>query len=222
MTDNRAPEDVAGDSLPRDVAFQVSDAAVRRLAEAVARLANDPDYFLQALTDMLLAMEPNSREELPENEVRYLIESGAFTAETWAAASKSVNRGNLQLRITEGWLLDLLATMSLENVTGFLGWDGEAVRKAVAEGHLYAFEITGRLRFPTWQFNVGSPVKLLPGLTEIIQVITPRWSWRSAAGFMATPQSELVAEGRQTPVEWLRDGGNVDDVRNIVEASDWS
>ncbi|MEB0288274.1 hypothetical protein QN355_17165 [Cryobacterium sp. 10S3] len=107
MTDNHAPEDFAGDPLPRDVAFQVSDAAVRRLAEAVARLANDPDYFLQALTDMLLAMEPNSREELPENEVRYLIESGAFTAETWAAASKSVNRGNLQLRITEGWLLNL-------------------------------------------------------------------------------------------------------------------
>ncbi|MEC5151381.1 hypothetical protein [Cryobacterium sp. GrIS_2_6] len=221
MTDNHVPDDVADGPVSEAEALQVSDDAVWRLAEVVARLAIDPDYFLQALTDMLLAMEPNSREELPENEVRFLIESGAFTAETWATTSASVDKGSWQLRISEGWLLDLFATMSLENVTGFLGWDEGRVRAAVTDGHLYAFEISGRLRFPTWQFNVGSPVKLLPGLTEIIEVITPRWSWRSIAGFMATPQSELVAEGRQTPVEWLRDGGNVNDVRDIVEASDW-
>lgn len=221
MTDNHAPDDIGGGSLPKEEAFQVSDDAVRRLAEAVARLANDPEYFLQALTDMLLAMEPNSHEELPENDVRYLIESGAFTAETWAAASASVDKGSLQLQVSEGWLLGLFATISLENATGYLGWDEEAVRKAVADGHLYAFEISGRLRFPTWQFNVGSPVKLLPGLTEIIEVVAPRWSWRSVSGFMATPQSELVAAGRQTPVEWLRDGGDVNDVKVLVEFSDW-
>ena len=221
MTDNHVPDDVADGAVPKEEAFQVSNDVVRCLAEAVARLAVDPDYFLQALTDMLLAMEPISREEPTENEVRFLIESGAFTAEAWAASSASVDKGSWQLRITEGWLLDLFATMSLENVTGFLGWDEGRVRAAVIDGHLYAFEISGRLRFPTWQFKVGSPVKLLPGLTEIIEVITPRWNWQSAAGFMATPQSELVAEGRQTPVEWLRDGGNVNDVRDIVEASDW-
>lgn len=199
----------------------VSDDAVRGLAEAVAHLGNDPEYFLQALTDMLLAMKPISRARLTENEVRFLIESGAFTAEEWAETSASVDRGSLQLSTTEGWLLGLFATLSINDVTGFLGWNECVVRTAVAEERLYAIEISGRLRFPTWQF-VGSPSKLLPGLTEIIAVITPRWHWQSAAGFMATSQSDLISEGRKTPVQWLRDGGDITDVIEIVEASDWS
>lgn len=198
----------------------VSDDAVRRLAEAVAGLANDPD-FLQMLTDMLLAMKPISRERLTENEVRFLIESGAFTAEEWAETSASVDRGRLQLSATEGWLLGLFATLSMDDVTGFLGWSEGVVRTAAAEGHLYAIEISGRLRFPTWQFQAGSPTKLLPGLTEMIAVISPRWDWRSATGFFNTPQEDLVGEGRKTPTQWLRDGGNVDEVIKIVEASDW-
>jgi len=111
--------------------------------------------------------------------------------------------------------------MSLDNVTGFLKWDEEAVRAAVSEGRLYAIEISGRLRFPVWQFSLESPGKLLPGLAEVIQVVTPRWGWTSVAGFMATAQSSLVATGRKTPVAWLRDGGDVDTVRQIVESDDW-
>ena len=199
----------------------ISEDAVRCLAEAVARLANDPEYFLKALTDFLLAMKPVSLERLSANEVRFLIESGAFTAEEWAETSASVDQGSLQLGTTEGWLLGLFETSSMEVVTGFLGWNEEAIRAAVAEGHLFAIEISGRLRFPTWQFQAGTPEKLLPGLTQIIQVITPIWNWQSVAGFMATPQSSLVAEGRQTPVEWLRDGGDVDAVKQIVESDDW-
>ncbi|MDY7541800.1 hypothetical protein [Cryobacterium sp. 5B3] len=109
----------------------------------------------------------------------------------------------------------------MEVVTGFLDWNEETVRAAVAEGRLYAIEISGRLRFPVWQFSIGSPEKLLPGLTQIIQVITPRWTWQSAAGFFAASQSSLIAKGPQTPVQWLRHGGDVRDVIEIVEADDW-
>ncbi|MCI4657330.1 hypothetical protein [Cryobacterium zhongshanensis] len=220
MTDNHAPDAVTSERLPKNAGFQVPDEAVRRLAEAVARLANDPDYFIQALTEMLLAMEPTSFDELPENEVRFLMESGAFTAETWASTSEG--KGSPQLRMTEGWLVDILATMSLDDVRGFLGWEEERIGVAVAHGHLYAVEISGSLRFPTWQFNVGSPAKLLPGLTEIIELVMSRWHWRSVAGFMATPQSDLVAKGRQTPVAWLRDGGDIKVIIDIVEAADWT
>jgi hypothetical protein len=209
------------DSADERIGSQVSDEAVRRLAEAVAHLANDPDYFLQALTDMLLAMRPVSKNRNTETERRFLIESGTFTADQWAETLASVDRGSLQLTETEGWLLNLFATMSLENVTGFLKWDEGAVRTAVSEGRLYAIEISGRLRFPAWQFNVGSPEKLIPGLSEVIEAVTPRWGWSSIGGFMNTPQSSLVAEGRKTPVEWLRDGGDVDEVRKIVESDDW-
>lgn len=212
----------APDNADRRIGPHVSEDAVRSLAEAVARLANDPEYFLGALTDMLLALKPISRERLSANEVRFLIESGAFTAEEWAKTSASVDRGSLQLSTTEAWLLALFATMSIEGVTGFLGWNESDVTDAVADGRLYAIEISGRLRFPGWQFDVGSPSKLLPGLTQMIGLFTPRWDWQSAAGFMATPQRDLVARGRKTPIQWLRDGGDFDDVREIVEASDWS
>lgn len=216
-----APADYADGTGSKPEAVHVSEDAVRRLAEAVARLGNDSEYFLQALTDMLLAMKPISRERLTESDVRFLIESGAFTAESWAETSASVDRGSLQLGAAEAWLSRLSATMSLDDVSGFLGWGEEAVRAAVAERRLYAVDISGRLRFPAWQFNIGHPNELIPGLTEVIEVVTPRWDWHSVAGFMATPQSSLVAEGRKTPVEWLRDGGDVKKVREIVESDDW-
>jgi hypothetical protein len=200
----------------------VSDEAVRRLAEAVARLANDPDFFLEGLTEFLLAMEPVASDRLSANEARFLIESGDFTADELTATSAGVARGALQVSATETWLLELLATKSLEEVAGFLGWTEEDVRSAVAEERLYAVEVSGRLRFPTWQLDARSPTKLLPRIAEVIKVMAPRWGHQSVAGFMATPQESLVAEGRKTPVQWLRDGGHVDDVTEIIEASDWS
>ncbi|WP_156786289.1 hypothetical protein [Microterricola viridarii] len=176
---------------------------------------------MNALTDMLLAMAPMSMQKLTENEVRFLIESGAFTTEEWAETSASVNRGSLQLGAAEGRLLALFETESMETVTDFLGWNEDAVRAAVSAGRLYAVEISGRLRFPTWQFHAASPTNLLPGLTKIFSVISPRWHWQIAAAFVATPQSSLVAEGRKTPVEWLRDGGDVNEVTQLIESDDW-
>ena len=143
----------------------LSDAAVRRLAEAVAHLANDSDYFLQVLTDVLTAMRSISRERLTDNEVRFLIESGGFTAEAWAETSASVDRGYLQRGETPGWLLDLFATMSLENVSGFLGWDEKAVQTAVTDARLYAVNVSGRLlakaetstpSLTSWKVRIGA------------------------------------------------------------------
>lgn len=221
--DSSSPVDDPTDPVhPATTTDGVSEAAIRRLAEAVAQLSNDSDYFLRELTDMLLAMKPVSKEKLSENEVRFLIESGAFTADEWTEASESVNRGSLQLSAAEGWLSGLFETASMETTAGFLGWNEGDVRAAVSEGRLYAIEISGRFRFPTWQFDAGSPLKLLPGLTRVIELVAPRWHWQSTAGFMSTPQRSLVAEGRKTPTQWLRDGGDIEHIQELVETSDWS
>ncbi|HEV7949041.1 MAG TPA: hypothetical protein VGP24_04660 [Glaciihabitans sp.] len=199
----------------------VSADLVRQLTDAIARLANDPDYFVLALTDMLLAMEPITKSNHSLAEIRFLIESGAFTAEEWAETSASVSRGTLQLGTAEWWLSRLLSTMSLEEVTGYLDWSEEEVRNAIDDGRLEAIEISDRLRFPTWQFDAASPEKLLPGLTEILAALDPGYRWYSTAALMATPQSALVAEGRKTPAQWLRDGGDVAAVQEILEAGNW-
>ncbi|MFF1633465.1 hypothetical protein [Leifsonia sp. NPDC058248] len=195
---------------------------LRELGEAIDDLAGETSYITRALTENLRAMRPVSREgRLTKQQEQFLIQSGTFTADELEATKREVDRGSLQLGAAEAFLSNLCATMSLDDVTGYLNLDEEAVRTAVSEGRLYAIEISGRLRFPAWQFNVGSPEKLIPGLADVISVVTPRWDWQSVAGFMATPQSDLFAEGRQTPVEWLRDGGDVNDIREIVESDDW-
>lgn len=208
-------------SAPDLHGLQASDAAVRRLADATLHLGHDGEWFVQALTDRLLAMRPVPATSLTNQHKRYLIESGAYTAEELDAAARDVDRGALRLRVVEAWLSHLLATISLEDATGFLEWTKEDVRDAVSDGRLYAVEISGRLRFPVWQLNVRSPEKLIPGLTEILDAVASRWSWQSVAGFMATPQSSLVAKGRKTPAAWLRDGGHVNAVKQIIETTDW-
>ena len=205
----------------RQVTSKPSEDAIRRLADAVAHLGNDPEWFLQALTETLLAMAPVSPSKLTKQQELFLIESGTFTAETLARTRERVKRGSLQLGAAQAWLSDLSATMSLDDAAGFLGWSDEAVRSAATEGRLYAIEVSGRLRLPAWQFNIGSPQKLIPGLEDVIEVVSPHWSWHSVAGFMSTPQSSLVAEGRQTPLEWLRDGGDIAAVKQIVESDKW-
>lgn len=212
----------APDGTDGRLGTQISEDALRHLGEAIAHLAGDSDYIARSLAETVLAMRPVVKDRLTKQQEDFLIESGTFTAEELASASREVNKGSLQLGAAHAWLSNLLATMSFEGATSFLGWDEEAVRTAISEGRLYAIEVSGRFRFPVWQFNVGHPNKLISGLAEIIQVVTPRWDWHNIAGFMATPQSSLVAEGRKTPVAWLRDGGNVNDVIEIVEASDWT
>ena len=224
MNSNNDPstDHAAGRSDPERESASVSDEAVRRLAEAVARLSNDPDWFLQALTEAVLAMTPISMVKRTKQQDSFLVESGTFTAEELAEAQMYVDRGALQLSSAGVFLSNLLRTMSFHEATGYLDLDEEAVRTAVAEGRLYAIKISGQLRFPAWQFNVGSPEKLIPRLTELIAVVSSRWDWQSTAAFLATPQSSLVAEGRKTPIDWLRDGGDIQLIRNIVESNGWS
>jgi hypothetical protein len=90
-----------------------------------------------------------SKNRHTEDEVRFLIESGEFTAEEWADTSAPVDRGSAQLDARQGWLLGLFATKSLQEVADFLDWGEDDVRVAVAvaEGKLYAIEIYGQLRF---------------------------------------------------------------------------
>lgn len=195
--------------------------ALHRLGNAIARLGGDADYVAHALADHLLSLRPVSNEELTDQEAQYLVESGAFTSDKLTAARGNVRRGSLQLHDAEFFLSSLCSTMSLERVSAYLNWDESVVRTAIDDVRLHAVEISGRLRIPIWQLNIGSATKLLPGLDPLIKVATNRWdNWRALAAFMSTPQQSLVDVGRQTPAEWLRRGGDVNSVRKIIEPGD--
>ncbi|MBD8612025.1 hypothetical protein IFT77_16155 [Frigoribacterium sp. CFBP 13729] len=219
MTDSAASNVQPPESDPKKD-FRVgaaSDDAGRRLAQAIEGLGNDADYFLDALTEKLLSMEPLLKPEPDDDSDRaFLIASGSFSADEYDDARRSVARGSLQLRVVESWFSSLAGTLSLKAIAGFLHWSDDEVTTAVADGRLYAVEISGRLRFPEWQLSLSSPGKLLPGLTEVIAAASSEQSWIVLAGIMGTPQEDLYGEGNKTPVAWLRDGGDVRRVTNVV------
>jgi len=219
MTNDTAP---ASDPDPHrdDSELGVIDDDVRRLAEAVAGLANDPEYLAQVLPDMLLSVMSNSKNRLSKDEVRAFIESGGFTSEEWAEISISVDRESLQLGETADWLTGIFDTMSVEDAAAFLEWEEELVKVAVASGQMYGVEVSGRLRLPIWQFKRGSPTTLLDRLPELLRALGGR-RWSSVVGFMKTEHLNLLAMGRRTPSQWLRDGGDIDDVIRIIVLSDW-
>lgn len=192
---------------------------VRRLAEAVARLANDPEYLARVLPDMLLSVMSSSKTRLSKDDVRAFIKSGGFTSEEWAEISISVDRESLQLGETAGWLTGIFDTV--EDAAAFLEWEEKLVQIAVASGQLYGVEVSGRLRLPIWQFKRGSPTTLLDRLPELIRALDGR-RWSSVVGFMKTEHPNLLAMGRRTPGQWLRDGGDIDDVIRIIVMSDWN
>ncbi|GGD76624.1 hypothetical protein [Microbacterium murale] len=197
-----------------------SEATLQRLGQAIAHVGGDSEYLADALADFLFVQRPFVPNALAQHDANYLVESGAFTPDELADAMRIVERGSLQLGAALNFLSNLHATRSLGDIMGFLNLASEAVTQAVQGGRLYAVVISGQVRFPDWQFSLESPGRLLPHLPEVIEALAG-WDARSISGFMATPQSGLVAEGRQTPVEWLRRGLDVTAIRKIVEEREW-
>jgi len=193
---------------------------VRRLAETVAGLADDPEYLAQVLPAMLLSVISSSKHRLSKDEVRAFIESGGFTSEEWAEVSISVDRDSLQLGETADWLTGVFDTMSIEDAATYLDWEEDLVRVAVAAGQLYGVEVSGRLRLPTWQFKRGAPPALVDRLPELLRALDGRRP-SNVVGFMRTEHLRLLKMGRSTPSQWLREGGDIDDVIRIIVMSDW-
>ena len=189
-----------------------------RLAEAVASLAENPEYFVRVLANVLRSAKSIPQAQVTKSEVRAFIESGKFTSKEWAEISVSVDRESLQLGDAEDWVMNIFDTMSIEDAASHLLWDEDFIQVAVTAGQLYAVEVSGGLRFPLWQF-AGSPVTLLPRLPELIKALNQH-HWSRAVGLMRTPHRSLVAKGQRTPSQWLRHGGEIDDVIRIVVMSD--
>ena len=139
-----SPDDAEAQAHP------VPDDPHRRLAETVANLAEDPEYFVRVLANILRSMKSIRQHPMSKSEVRAFIESGGFTSKEWAEISVSVDRDSLQLGEAEDWVMSIFDTMSMEDAAAFLEWDEDFIQVAVAANQLYAVEISGRLRFSTF------------------------------------------------------------------------
>ncbi|MUL48412.1 hypothetical protein FZI85_27870 [Mycobacterium sp. CBMA293] len=80
--------------------------------------------------------------------------------------------------------------------------------------------------FPAPQFETnpttGRPFRQVRGLSDVFKSLPDDLHPVAVDGFLHTPQPELNRDGRdQAPLDWLRDGGDVDAVIAAALASDW-
>jgi hypothetical protein len=194
----------------------VSDASLLRLADAVSRLGHEGGWFVDALTEAMLALRPVNEGRLTPDQERYLVESGDFTYQELARAQRNVDRGELHYDTLQAWMTQVLSTVSLYEMAELLQWSKRKVSDAAARGKLYAIEIAGRPRFPIWQLSLDQESRLLPGLDQVLGSIREDQGWVAISMVMALPHNSLISGGRQSPVEFLHGGGNPGVIARLV------
>jgi hypothetical protein len=136
--------------------------------------------------------------------------------------ARTIGRGDLHLKIVRTWLNSVCATLSVDETKAFLQIDDEELIRRVASRHLIPIKLNGDLRFPEWQFDPRNPLmKTIRDLPEIFECLEADGAgWQSDAAFMATPQNSLRAAIATTPSQWLRAGGAVSAVLNLIDSRD--
>lgn len=195
-----------------------SDHVVSDFVDAINALQADGRYLLDSLTEFVRTLAPVAPSSLSEEQRAFLLESGTFTADELVETQARIARGSFQLDSMEWWLSEMRATLSLRDIAAFLRRDEGAVREAVEKRQLYAVEIGGRLRFPMFQFSLRSEGRVLPHFAALLPALEARWGWTTISRFFATRQEDLVGKGWKTPASWLEDGGDPNDVLQIVES----
>ncbi|PZE67368.1 hypothetical protein DEJ27_12145 [Curtobacterium sp. MCPF17_018] len=158
-------------------------------------------------------------------QARVLVESGSMTAEELAENEAEVARGELEISEYRTALEPIVASCGPRAVAELLKIDGADVAQLAVKGQLYAFSSGSLLRFPTWQFVDGDRAdqRTVPGLADLVAGIPRSMHPASVLGFMHTPQDDLRVHGdRVTPLRWLKDGGDVQDVIDILPERDRS
>lgn len=112
-------------------------------------------------------------------------------------------------------------------VAGLLGINESRVRQRRLARTLWAIDRDGTWVYPAIQFEfnlkTGKPDRQIRGLDQVFQVLPQGQHPSAVAGLLRTPQPVLDAGGRQLSIlEWLRSGGPVEPVLELIEIADWA
>lgn len=167
-----------------------------------------------------MTTEPESGRDEPFPEtVVLLIQSGAFTEESWARVVAAVACGDLAARERRTARRALGATITPAMAGARLGVDAAEDKRLRSTGNLYAFRSQGQWPYPDWQLTGDGQQQLLPHLAFLIASIPVDMHPATVLGFMETPQRSAHVDGqRVTPGEWLISGGNPQVLRDIFDA----
>jgi hypothetical protein len=166
---------------------------------------------------MLTAVEDATR--WPRASGAMLIDSGFFNRESFAALEARVTQGDLDDLIRRTWQQSIDASLVRSEAARKIGVGIPKIRWMLSVGDLFAFVADGALRFPLWQFT-GDPSKpVIPHLSRLVEAFSEQLTPASIQGFMTTPHTDTQVAGRAaTPIEWLRAGGNVQTLVELLDS----
>ena len=172
------------------------------------------DEFVAALS--ALPATRAAAAALTEAEARLLDDAG-FTADPGAypAAAGEAAGQAAHLAVT---------AFTAEEVAAGLGITASRVRQKRLAGELWAIPDGKTWVFPVMQFETsaeGGPSRQVRGLARVFQALPDDLHPVTVAGFLRTPQPDLFHDRSMTPLEWLRDGGDVDQAVAAAVGIDW-
>jgi len=155
---------------------------------------------------------------MSDEQLAFLLGSGAFTKERLAAVSARVARGDLEARERASRQGAIDASLSPDQVAERLGISVSEAHRRRAALQLYAFTDGGEEFYPAWQFTDDEDRPVLPGLPVVLAAFSADMHAATIRGFMNTPQRSARIDGAPvTPVEWLMQGGNPRHLAGILE-----
>jgi hypothetical protein len=153
---------------------------------------------------------------LTEDEARLLDEAN-FTEdrEAFVAAGTEIAGHTAHLAVT---------AFTAEEVATGLGISASRVRQKRLAGEMWAISDGQTWVFPVLQFETGDngrPTRQIRGLDRVFKALPAGLHPVAVAGFLRTPQPDLFHGRPMTPIEWLRDGGDVDQAIDAASNTDW-
>ena len=118
-----------------------------------------------------------------------------------------------------------MTAFTADEVATGLGVSASRVRQKRLAGELWAIPDGQTWLFPMLQFETGDnggPARQVRGLDQVFKALPSDLHPVAVAGFLRTPQPDLFQGRPMTPVEWLRDGGDVDQAVTAAANADWS
>lgn len=179
------------------------------------------DRFEITATDFVAALKflPASRPwaaSLTRDEAR-LLDDAQFTEDrdAFVAAATEIAGHTAHLAVT---------AFTAEDVATGLGVSASRVRQKRLARELWAIPDGQTWVFPVLQFETGDdggPTRQVRGLDQVFKALPVDLHPVAVAGFLRTPQPSLFQGRPMTPVEWLRDGGAVDQAVTAAVDADW-
>ncbi|MEB3052102.1 DNA-binding protein [Mycolicibacter sp. MYC123] len=116
---------------------------------------------------------------------------------------------------------------SAREVAAALGVNDSRVRQLRIAGKLWAIDNGGTWAYPALQFEsdprTGQASQQIRGIDEVFAALPRDLHPIAVAGFLSSPHPDLAIDGyARTPLDWLRSGGDVSPVLQLVEVADWA